>query len=86
MTETFINEKATKSDMVRLDPGVDKRPDKESVVKDKDNTLLRNGRRRITVHLKKQQPLSVKLTQETNTQGKQFKLLQREIEKTPLLK
>jgi hypothetical protein len=39
--------------MVRLEPSPEKRPDEESVVKDKHNTLLRNGRRRITVYLKK---------------------------------
>ena len=39
-------------DVVRLDPGAEKRPDEESVVKDKCNPLLRNGSRRITVHLK----------------------------------
>ena len=27
-------------DMVRLDPGAEKKPDEESVVKDKHNTLL----------------------------------------------
>ena len=39
-------------DVVRLDPGAEKRPDEESVVKDEHNTLLRIGSRGITVHLK----------------------------------
>ena len=39
-----------KCDMVRLNPGAEKRPDEESVVKEKYNTLLRNGSHRITVH------------------------------------
>jgi hypothetical protein len=39
-------------DMVRLDPGAEKRPDEESVIKNKHNSLLRNGSRGITVHLK----------------------------------
>ena len=45
------------------------------MAKDKHNTLLRNSNCRITGHLKKQQTLSLKLTQETNAHGKQFKLL-----------
>uniref|UniRef100_A0A4W5MBX2 Ras-related GTP-binding protein n=1 Tax=Hucho hucho TaxID=62062 RepID=A0A4W5MBX2_9TELE len=43
----------------RLDPYAEKRPDKESVVKHKHNTLLRTGSHRITVHLKNQQTLSL---------------------------
>ena len=53
-------------DVVRFDPGAEKRPDKESVVKDKYNTSLRNGSRSITVHLKKQLTLSLKLTHMVN--------------------
>ena len=73
-------------DMVRLDTGAEKRPDEESVVTETHNTLLRNGSRRITVHLKKtKNTKSQKLPQETNAHGKQFKVLQRTTENTPLL-
>ena len=44
--------------MVRLDSGAEKRQDEESAVKDKHNTLLRNGNGRITVTLGKPQTLS----------------------------
>ena len=47
-------------DVVRLDPGAEKRPDEESAVKDKHYTLLRNDNRRITVTLGKQQTLILK--------------------------
>jgi hypothetical protein len=49
-------------EVVRLDPGAEKSPDKESVVQDKHNILLRYGNHRITVHLKKQQTLSLENT------------------------
>jgi hypothetical protein len=55
--------------MVRLDPDAEKRPDAESVVKDKHNTLLRNGDGRIIVTLGKQQTLKLEnsLRRQTHT-------------------
>ena len=44
--------------MVRWDPGAETRPDEESVVKEKHDTLLRYGSRGITIHLKHQQTLT----------------------------
>ena len=40
-------------DVMRLDPGAEKVPDEKSVVEDKHNTLLRNGKQRIIVTLGK---------------------------------
>jgi hypothetical protein len=44
----------------KVGPGAEKRPDEESVVKDKHNTLLRYSSCRITGRLITQQPLSLK--------------------------
>ena len=72
----MVDYRRQKCDVVRLDPGAEKRPDEESVVKDKYNTLLRNGSLRITVQ-KTPNTKSRKVTQETTAHSKQFKLLQR---------
>ena len=64
----------TVCDVVRLDPGAEKRPDEESVAKDKHNTSVRNGSFRITVHLKKQQTPSLKNSlRKQNTHSKTIK-------------
>ena len=71
--------------MVRLDPGAEKRPDEESVVKDKHNTLLGNGNGRINGNTGKTTNTKPQiLTQETNAHSTQFKLQHRKTENTHL--